>query len=171
MISVLFAIIFLALCIYAAVRDVETLTITNGLNAIIAFLFLPAIIILAPGWNITGAHLLAGGVAFVVSVLLFMFGVFGGGDAKMIPGVMLWLGPQAAMPFVMVMAVAGGALAVCVVLARKFVPAGAAPGFARETLLAGNGVPYGVAIAAGAIACIPLSPLLQPLHEFLNSIS
>lgn len=171
MISMLFAFAFLVLCVYAAVRDVETLTITNGLNAIIAFLFIPAIIVAAPGWDIVGAHLLAGAIAFAVSVLLFMFGVFGGGDAKMVPGVMLWLGPQATLPFMMVMAVAGGALAVCVVLARRFVPETATPGFARETLLAGNGVPYGVAITAGTIACIPLSPLLHPLHEFLNSIS
>lgn len=163
MISALFAFAFLSLCIYAALRDVETLTITNGLNALIAFLALPALIIVAPGWDIAGGHLLAGLVAFAVSALLFIFGAFGGGDAKMIPGVMLWLGPEAAMPFIMVMAVTGGGLAILVMAARRLVPVAAVPGFARETLLPGNGVPYGVAIAAGAIACAPLSPLLQPL--------
>ena len=171
MIAMMFAVAFLALCLYAALKDIETLTITNGLNGLIAFLFIPAVIVSAPGWDVTGAHLLAGLVAFAVSFLLFLMGVFGGGDAKMVPGVMLWLGPQAAMPFLMVMAVAGGALALFVVLARRIVPAAAAPGFARETLLPGNGVPYGVAIAAGAIACVPLSPLLQPLHTTLSSAS
>lgn len=163
MITVLFGFAFMVLCIYAALRDIETLTITNGLNAAIAFLFLPAIIVTAPGWDVAGGHLLAGVIAFFISVLLFTFGVFGGGDAKMIPGVMLWLGPEAAMPFLVVMAVTGGGLAVLVILARKFVPAGSEPDFARETMLSGNGVPYGVAIAAGAICCAPLSPLLAPL--------
>ena len=163
MILALFGFAFMALCIYAALRDIETLTITNGTNAAIAFLFVPAVIIAAPGWDVAGAHLMAGLAAFAISVLLFTFGVFGGGDAKMIPGVMLWLGPAAAMPFLVVMAVTGGALAILVVLARKWVPAGAAPDFARETLLTGNGVPYGVAIAAGAILCAPLSPLLAPM--------
>lgn len=163
MIASLFAFAFFALCIYAALRDIETLTITNGLNAAIAFLFVPAMIIAAPGWEVTGGHLAAGLIAFFVSVLLFVFGVFGGGDAKMIPGVMLWLGPEAAMPFMMVMAVAGGILALFVIAARRLVPAAAAPGFAHETLQAGNGVPYGVAIAAGAIICAPMSSLLQPI--------
>ena len=165
MISVLFGFAFIALCVYAALRDIETLTITNGINAAIAFLFIPAIIIAAPGWETAGIHLLTGFIAFFISVLLFSFGVFGGGDAKMIPGVMLWLGPAAAMPFLVVMAVTGGALAILVIFARKFLPAGAEPDFARETLLAGNGVPYGVAIAAGAIYCAPLSPLLAPLGQ------
>jgi len=165
LIAVLFGFLFLTLCVYAALRDIESLTITNGLNALIAFLFIPAVIVVAPGWEVAGGHLAAGGIAFVISVILFMVGAFGGGDAKMIPGVMLWLGPEAAMPFVTVMAVAGGALAVVVMLARRLVPVAAVPGFARETLLPGNGVPYGVAIAAGALLCAPLSPLLQPISE------
>ena len=163
MIAALFAVLFLLLCVYAAIRDIETLTISNGLNAIIAFLFVPAMIISAPGWGVTGAHLLAGVAAFVISVLLFTFGIFGGGDAKMIPGVMLWLGPEAAMPFVTAMAVVGGLLAATVIIARKLVPAGAAPGFARGTMEQGAGVPYGVAIAGGAFYAIPYSPLLSLL--------
>ncbi|WP_018148288.1 A24 family peptidase [Henriciella marina] len=164
MIPAIFASVFLVLCVYAAVRDIETLTISNGLNAIIAFLFIPAVIITAPGWDVAGAHLLAGIAAFAVSILLFGFGVFGGGDAKMIPGVMLWLGPSATMPFLTAMAVIGGALALTVILARRLVPADAAPGFARETMQAGNGVPYGVAIAGGAVYAIPFSPLLSSLN-------
>ncbi|WP_084420310.1 A24 family peptidase [Henriciella litoralis] len=164
MIAGIFAFVFVALCLYAAMRDVETLTITNGLNATIAFLFIPAAIVVAPGWDVTGGHLLAGAIAFAISVLLFVFGVFGGGDAKMIPAVMLWLGPGATMPFLTAMAVIGGGLAITVILARRLVPAGAAPGFARETMSAGNGVPYGVAIAGGVIYAAPYSPLLASLN-------
>ena len=164
MIPALFASVFIVLCLYAAVKDVETLTISNGLNAIIAFLFIPAVIITAPGWDVAGAHLLAGLAAFAISVLLFSLGVFGGGDAKMIPGVMLWLGPAAAIPFMTAMAVLGGLLALTVILVRRFVPAHVAPAFARETLLPGNGVPYGVAIAGGAIYAMPFSPLLSYLN-------
>jgi len=164
MIPALFASVFIVLCLYAAVKDVETLTISNGLNAIIAFLFIPAVIITAPGWDVAGAHLLAGLAAFAISVLLFSLGVFGGGDAKMIPGVMLWLGPAAAIPFMTAMAVLGGLLALTVILVRRFVPARIAPAFARETLLPGNGVPYGVAIAGGAIYAMPFSPLLSSLN-------
>ena len=164
MIEAVFTFVFLSLCIYAALRDVETLTITNGLNLTIAFLFFPAMIIAAPGWDVFGAHLATGAIAFLISVLLFAFGVFGGGDAKMIPGVMLWLGPEATIPFLTAMAMVGGLLAIFVILARRFVPAGAAPGFALETLQAGNGVPYGVAIAGGAIYSASTSPLLTSIN-------
>jgi prepilin peptidase CpaA len=164
MIEGLFAAVFLALCVYAALRDIETLTISNGLNTAIAFLSIPALILAAPGWDVAGSHLLAGLVAFLVSILLFSLGLFGGGDAKMIPGVFLWLGPEAAWPFVTAMAIIGGALGLCVLVARKLVTEAAAPGFARETLIAGNGVPYGVAIAGGAIAGAPYSPLLFSLN-------
>ena len=130
MIEGLFACVFILLCLYAAMRDVETLTISNGLNAIIAFLFIPAMIVAAPGWDVAGGHLLAGVIAFVVSVLLFMLGVFGGGDAKMIPGVMLWLGPEAAWPFMTAMAVIGG---VCIVIVAGMVT-GTAGGVLRDVL-------------------------------------
>ncbi|MEQ9315104.1 MAG: prepilin peptidase [Henriciella sp.] len=164
MVELVFTFVFLSLCIYAALRDVQTLTITNGLNLTIAFLFFPAIIVAAPGWDVFGAHMMAGAIAFIVSIFLFAFGVFGGGDAKMIPGVMLWLGPEASLPFLTAMAVIGGGLAVVVILSRKLVPAHAAPDFAAETLRAGNGVPYGVAIAGGAIFAAPVSPLLTSIN-------
>ncbi len=165
MILSLFIASFFALCLFAAIRDIETLTIPNWLNAWLAFLFIPACILAAPGWDVAGWHLLAASLAFVISIVLFMTGVFGGGDAKMIPGVMLWVGPAGAVSFVYGMVIAGGVLAVIVIIARRFVPAHAAPEFAYETLQQGKGVPYGVAIAFGAFMAAPLSPILT---SFLN---
>ncbi len=160
MILSLFIAVFFALCLFAAIRDVETLTIPNWLNAWLAFLFVPACILAVPGWDVAGWHLMAGAIAFVISIILFMTGVFGGGDAKMIPGVMLWVGPQGTIDFIYGMAIAGGLLAVTVILMRRVVPAHAAPGFAYQTLQAGKGVPYGVAIAAGAFMAAPQSEIL-----------
>ena len=48
MILALFASAFFALCIYAALIDIETLTIPNWLNGWLAFLFIPAAIVAAP---------------------------------------------------------------------------------------------------------------------------
>jgi len=160
MILSLFACMFFGLCLFAALKDVATLTIPNWLNATLAYLFLPACIIAMPGWDVFGWHLLAGAIAFGVSVLLFGFGIFGGGDAKMIPGVILWVGPAGAMPFVYGMALSGGVLAILVIISRRIVPAHAAPGFAYETLQENQGVPYGVAIAIGALMAAPHSPIL-----------
>ena len=81
----------------------------------------------------------------------------------MIPGVMLWVGPAGAMTFLMGMAICGGVLALLVLAARHLTPVRATNGFSIETLQQGNGVPYGVAIAAGAIMASPASPLLSGL--------
>ena len=167
MIASLFVTTFLSLCLLAAFWDLATLTIPNWLNGWIAFLFIPACILVLPGWTTAGWHLLAATLAFMISVALFSMRVFGGGDAKMIPAVILWIGPAGVMDFLYGMAIAGGLLAICVILARRVVPAHAVPGFAFETLQENRGVPYGIAIAAGAFMAAPASPLLT---DFLSQI-
>lgn len=167
MILALFAVSFFALCIYAALIDIETLTIPNWLNGWLAFLFVPAAIIAAPGWDVTGMHLLVGAIAFIVSVGLFFAGVYGGGDAKFIPAVLLWLGPAGAVPFLIATAFAGGVLTVLVVMMRALLPSHVTPGFGVATFEDRKGVPYGVAIAAGAFYAAPASPLLT---DFLKQI-
>ncbi|MEO0548571.1 MAG: prepilin peptidase [Pseudomonadota bacterium] len=167
MIASLFVLTFLVLCVFAAIRDVETLTIPNWLNAWIAFLFLPTCILALPGWGLFSAHLMAGAIALIISFFLFGFGVFGGGDAKMIPAVMLWVGPAAAMDFMFGMAVVGGVLALLVLIARKTMPVPNGPAFGAIVLQESHGIPYGVAIAAGVFMAAPASPFLT---NFLNKI-
>lgn len=164
----LFSVIFVILCIYAALIDIETLTIPNWLNGWLAFLVLPALIVSAPGWGVSFWHLLIGLIAFSVTVVLFFVGIIGGGDAKMIPAVMLWLGPAASMPFIVATAFAGGMLTVIVIIARLIVPENVTPSFGVATLKQGRGVPYGVAIAIGALFAAPYSPLLS---DFISQIS
>ncbi|MEL6727721.1 MAG: prepilin peptidase [Pseudomonadota bacterium] len=167
MILSLFVISFFALCLLAALIDLETLTIPNWLNGWLAFLAIPALILAAPGWDVAGVHLLVGAIAFIVTVGLFFLGAFGGGDAKFIPAVILWIGPAGAMPFLFATAIAGGILTILVVLARYAVPYYFTPGFGVATFTEQRGIPYGVAIAAGAFYAAPTSPLLT---DFLSQI-
>lgn len=168
MILSLFAIAFFVLCLYAALIDIETLTIPNWLNGWLAFLFVPAVIIAAPGWDVAGWHLLVGAIAFVVSVGLFFLGVYGGGDAKLIPAVLLWLGPAGVAPFLVATAIAGGILTVLILMLRGLVPKGVTPGFGVATFEDRKGIPYGVAITTGAFFAAPASPFLA---EMLNQIT
>ncbi|MEL7040946.1 MAG: prepilin peptidase [Pseudomonadota bacterium] len=168
MILSLFAASFLILCLLAALIDVETLTIPNWLNGWLAFLFIPAAIVAAPGWDVVGGHLLVGAIAFAVSVGLFFLGLYGGGDAKYIPAVMLWMGPAGAMPFLVTVALAGGVLTIVVVILRGMLPKGVTPGFGVATFEDRKGVPYGVAITTGAFFAAQHSPFLT---EFLNQIT
>jgi len=167
MILSLFAMSFVVLCIYAALIDLETMTIPNWLNGWLAFLAIPALIVAAPGWEVAGAHLLIGAIAICATIGLFFVGAFGGGDAKFIPAVLLWIGPAGAMPFLLATAIAGGILTMVILAARYFFPVGVNPGFGVATFEEQKGVPYGVAIAAGAFYALPNSPLLT---DFLRQI-
>jgi len=153
--------LFLGLCLFAALHDINSLTIPNWLNLTLAALFVPAAAVSGLPLEIIGGHVLAGLAAFVIAFGLFAFRIFGGGDAKMIPAVMLWIGPSASLQFVFTMALVGGACALLIVLVRNAVPAAIVPGPIRAPFKENAGVPYGVAIAAGAFLASPASPILS----------
>lgn len=161
MILVILGGLFLALCLFAALHDVNSLTIPNWLNLTLAALFVPAAAFSGLPMEIIFGHVLAGLAAFVIAFGLFAFRIFGGGDAKMIPAVMLWVGPSASLQFVFAMAIVGGVCAVVIVLVRNMVPATVVPGPIRAPFEENAGVPYGVAIAAGVFLASPVSPILS----------
>ncbi|MEM9740369.1 MAG: prepilin peptidase [Pseudomonadota bacterium] len=151
----------LSLCIFAALHDVATLKIPNWLNATIAGLGLSALAVSGLPLTSIGWHGLVALIAFIVSFGLFSFGVFGGGDAKMIPAVALWMGPVAIVPFLVWTAFIGGGIALIGLAARYAPIPQAAPNWVANTLSRGEGVPYGVAIAGGALMAASHSPLLS----------
>jgi prepilin peptidase CpaA len=161
MILVILGGLFLALCLFAALHDVNSLTIPNWLNLTLAGLFVPAAVFSGLPVEIIFGHVLAGLAAFVIAFGLFAFRIFGGGDAKMIPAVLLWIGPSASLEFIFTMALVGGACALIIVLVRNTVPAAVLPGPIRAPFEEKAGVPYGVAIAAGAFVASPGSPFLS----------
>lgn len=170
MILSILGVVFFCLCLYAAGHDFSCLKIPNWLNLAIAALFIPAAGVSGLPLEMVGGHVIAGVVAFVLGYGLFAFGIIGGGDAKMLPGVLLWLGPDAALPFLFYMAMAGGVLTLCLIIARKAVPVEIVPGKIRASFEEKAGVPYGVAIAAGAFAAAASSPLLVELVNQIGSI-
>jgi len=158
---ILAAILCFCLCIFAAFHDIATLKIPNWLNASIAGLGLSALAVSGLPLADMGWHLLVGLIAFVISFALFSFGVYGGGDAKMIPAVALWMGPVAIVPFLIWTAFIGGGIAL-IGLVSKYAPIPeGAPAWITNTLSRGEGVPYGVAIAGGTLMAASHSPLLS----------
>ena len=168
MILVLLGCVFLALCLFAALSDINRLIIPNWLNLSLAVLFVPAALVSGLPLEIIGGHIVVALCSFVIAFGLFAFNIFGGGDAKMIPAVMLWIGPNTAIEFLYIMAIAGGAFAVVILLVRKMMPIEVVPGAMRAPFEEDAGVPYGVAIAAGVFAAGGGSPFLT---EILSQIS
>ena len=154
--------------IAAAMTDASRYIIPNRLSAALAIGFVPAA--LAAGLPPSGFALaMAIGVAALAAgMALFAFRVVGGGDAKLAAACLLWLGPVALTPFLLWTAVAGGFLAVGLLFARKLPALVAAAGssWVGRLLQPGGDVPYGVAIAVGALVAFPLSPLARLVHGF-----
>lgn len=151
--------LFAALMIGAGVRDLTTMTIPNAL----VLLLVVAYAALAPFVGIGPAELLRDvGIALAVlaaGFLLFAFGWIGGGDAKLAAAATLWLGTGAALPFLFNAAVFGMILTLALLSLRRLpqVPVLAAVPWLARLQSGTAAIPYGVALAAGALATLPQS--------------
>lgn len=153
--------IFPALLIFAAFHDVATMTIPNWVSIGLALAFLPAAALAGLTLQETGMHLAMGALALAVGAGLFFIRVWGGGDAKLVAAAALWIGWAAGMEFLFGMAVAGGALAVILVVARRLKLQSDTAWLSR-LLSPKEGAPYGVAIAFGGIWAASSSDILSP---------
>ena len=113
-----------------------------------------------------GLAFAAGLGALFAGMAMFALRWIGGGDAKLFAVCALWLGIAATPVFLVVTALAGGALAVGLLGARKaallFAVSGG-PAWVQRLLKPGGDVPYGLAICAGALFAFPDSPLVKAL--------
>ncbi len=159
MITTLLCLAFPLLLIYAAWHDVSTMTIPNWVSIVLAIVFVPAAMAAGLSWNEIGMHLVFGAVVLIVCAALFYMNVFGGGDAKVIAAASLWTGLSATAPFVMGMAIAGGALAALLIVMRRMKLSSSKP-WLNRLMSPEEGAPYAVAIAAGALLAAPASPVL-----------
>jgi prepilin peptidase CpaA len=141
---------------FAAATDLLTMTIPNRLSIGLAAAFLVVAPIAGLGWQEILSHLAVGSCVLLAGILFFALGWVGGGDAKLLAAASLWLGLEPLVLFLGYVAIFGGALALAI-LAYRSVPAGALPlpVWAARLHTKGGGMPYGVAIAAGALVVYP----------------
>jgi prepilin peptidase CpaA len=142
--------------LWGAISDFSRFIIPNRVCLAIAALY-PAYVLANGGaidWQ--GGALLSA-ATFAVGAVLFALRLAGGGDIKFMTAIMLWVGPELFWPFMMVTALAGGVLAVAVLLANgawRSVAVrviGMASGLEQAALPQTLHVPYGIAIAAGGL--------------------
>ncbi len=155
---------FPALVILAGLRDMVSYTIPNWISLALLAAFPVAALAMGLVPAAIGLHLAVGLAALLGGMVMFALGWIGGGDAKLFAAAGLWLGWPAVGTFVVVTGLAGGALASGLLmlrspLARPFVVTSAA-WFVRLAE-PGENVPYGLAIAVGALAAFPATGLLR----------
>jgi prepilin peptidase CpaA len=152
-----------ALLAAAACWDLASFTIPNFLQLALVAAF--AVFVAAAGLSVPaiGGHLLAGFIGLCVGFTLFALGYIGGGDAKLFAAVVLWLGFKDLLPYALIASVFGGGLTLAL-LAMRHHPL---PGFlARQPWILrlhdeNSGIPYGVALAAGAFILLPQTEIFH----------
>jgi prepilin peptidase CpaA len=138
--------------IAAAISDMIRLRIPNYLPVALVVLFAAYAIADAMPLDAVLWHVIAGVIVLAVGMALFAFGLFGGGDIKLLAAVALLIGWSSLLPLVVMVAVIGGLLAIVIATMRArgvthFLGSLGVRGAIFESDRAY--VPYAVAIAAG----------------------
>lgn len=146
---------FVGCVITAAISDARTLRIPNILSASIAALFAAhAAMDLTLAATLNGVGLAAATLA--AGFIAFANGKLGGGDVKLLSVCMAWAGTRYAAELLIVTGLAGGLLAVAMLspftaqatsAMQRHWPKPAAPAATGSSAP----MPYGIAIAAGAL--------------------
>jgi len=156
--------IFPVLVLLAALKDVVSYTIPNWISLALIGGFLAAALVGGMPLPTVGLHLGVGAGVLVLGIAMFAMNWIGGGDAKLFAAAALWLGWPATVNYLVFTALAGGALAMLLLSLRApaFRPLVlVAPGWLSRLATPGENVPYGVAIAVGALAAFPSSTMLR----------
>lgn len=151
--------LFPLLMMMAATDDVLSRRISNRIILLTALSFFPMAWAAGMPWGTLALHAGVGAGLLVAGFAAFSLGLFGGGDAKLLGAAGLWFGLTGLAQFLTMTVLAGGLLALAVmawsVVTFDAELRGSRP--LRRIAWLKPGVPYGYAIAAGAILAFPQS--------------
>ena len=142
---------------------------TMRIPNVVSLALVAGFLLLAPA---TGVSWQAIGIqfGFAISVLvagfiMFYRGYMGGGDAKLLAAGALWFGAQDVLPFLLISSLYGGALTLGLLYVRTLpLPASIARiDWAARLHHADVGIPYGIAITAGALTVYPMTHWMAAL--------
>ena len=148
---------FPAIMAFAGSIDLLTMTIPNRVSLALVATFPIAAVLIGLDWAAFASHLGAGALMLVVGIAMFARGWLGGGDAKLLAAAALWLGFEHLAGYLLLVAIAGGVLALLILCYRNFVPPAWMLGQPWAMRLHDRkvGIPYGVALAAAALWIYP----------------
>ncbi|MEA2954045.1 MAG: prepilin peptidase CpaA [Alphaproteobacteria bacterium] len=163
MIEAIKLLLFPAMMAFAASSDLLTMTIPNRVSlVVIAGFFLLA---LATGMAATdvASHAGAACIVLVFAFAFFAQGWIGGGDAKLAAATALWFGFDHLMDYALYGSLFGGVLTLVILRFRAMPMPGILLGqeWAERLHKPNGGVPYGIALAAAALAVYPHTSWMQ----------
>lgn len=151
------SILFPALMVAAALNDVREFKIPNKFVAILIVAWPLAAVQVGVPMADALVTIAVSALVFAMGFGLFAAGKLGAGDVKLLAAATLWVGAGQAAMFLFATTLAGAALAIFLLRFRKF----PLPAFAMEHQWAlemharQKAMPYGVAIAVGALVVWP----------------
>jgi prepilin peptidase CpaA len=154
-------ILYIAFALYtlllsiAAVLDTWKFVIPNAIAVALVVLFIATALLLPfeMTWMEWLSHVGAAAAVLIGGAVLYAFNKMGGGDVKLLTAVAFWAGFEHVTELLLYVAVAGGVLAIGLIMMRKIIMSlGAANTRLAEVelprvLINGEAVPYGLAIA------------------------
>ena len=149
--------LFPALMAFAAVSDLATMKISNRISLLLLAGFVLLAAVSGMSWHAISMHLVAGVVVLVLAFGCFAAGWIGGGDAKLAAATALWFGFEFLGAYLVYAALIGAVLTLVLLQFRKLPLPAMLLSQQWLTRLHDKkaGVPYGVALAIGALAIYP----------------
>ena len=149
--------LFPALMAFAAASDLFTMTISNRVSLALVGGFLALALLSGLGFYDILSHLGAGLTVLAVTFACFAMGWVGGGDAKLAAAAALWFGFGHLLSYLVYASLFGGVLTLLLLQFRQWpLPY---PFAGQDWLLKlhakDSGIPYGIALAIGALMIYP----------------
>jgi prepilin peptidase CpaA len=158
--------LFPALMAYAACSDLMSMTISNRVSIFLVIGFF--VLALAGGMPAVTllTHVGAGLLMLVVGFVCFAFRWIGGGDAKIVASAALWFGFTHLLEYLVYASLFGGALTLLLLEWRRWpLPYGFVnQGWLLRLHAKESGIPYGIALALGALLVYPQTSWIREIH-------
>jgi prepilin peptidase CpaA len=149
--------LFPALMAFAAASDLFTMTIPNRVSLALAGGFLALALLSGMGFHDIMTHVGAGATVLAVAFACFAMGWIGGGDAKVAAGAALWFGFGHLLDYLLYASLFGGVLTLVLLQFRQWplpYPFAGQP-WLLKLHAKDSGIPYGIALAIGALMIYP----------------
>jgi prepilin peptidase CpaA len=156
--------LFVLVMVVAMAWDAATLEIPDTASIVLAAGFLGGAFIRDAEMSVVLQHTAAGLALFVVGAGLFRLGVWGGGDVKFMAATGLWFGWGGLPAWLFMVALAGGVLALAILVLRYAVAAPAPwwPAWLNRLHRRDEGIPYGIALGAGGLLVLDRATAFLP---------
>ncbi len=155
--------LFPALMAFAAASDLLTMTISNRVSLLLTAGFLALAVLSGMGFYDILSHLGAGGTVLALAFGCFAMGWVGGGDAKVAAAAALWFGFGDLLNYLVYASLFGGVLTLALLQFRQWpLPyAFAGQAWVLKLHAKDSGIPYGIALAIGALMIYPETEWIQ----------